>query len=60
METGIHTWYPRIYVGNSVKTQNIVSFGNENALTSLWYNVPIHKMRYSGAKNKPYKRKDKF
>ena len=44
----VDIWYPEVFIGNSVETQNLVSFDNDaRTLNSLWYYYPDHKVRYT-------------
>ena len=43
----VDIWYPRIYVGNSVTIQSLVSHSNPKILKSLWYHYQNHTVRYS-------------
>ena len=48
VETGAYLWYPKVYIGNNVQTQNLVNFAqNADSITHLWYLYPEHKLQYS-------------
>ena len=48
METGAYLWYPKVYIGNDVQTQNLVNFAKDaGSIANLWYFYPEHKLRYS-------------
>ena len=41
-------WYPKIYIGNSLKFKSQDSFGpNPKSLNLVWYYYYIHKLKYS-------------
>ena len=45
----VNIWYPRIFIGNSVVTTNILSFEKDShSINSLWYYYPDHKLRFNG------------
>ena len=47
METGAYLWYPKVYIGNDVQTQNLVNFAQDaGSIINLWYLYPEHKLRY--------------
>ena len=44
----VDIWHPQIYISNSVKTQNIVSFARGvDAISSLWYSSTNNYLYYS-------------
>ena len=47
METGVYLWYPKVYIGNDVQTQNLVNFAQDaGSIANLWYLYPEHKLHY--------------
>ena len=43
----IDVWYPKVFIGNSIKSLNLVSFGKDaNNINVLWYHYPDHRLRY--------------
>ena len=47
MEDMLDIWYPRIYVGNSLKIQSLVSDTDTSIMNSLWFYSPTNTLRYS-------------
>ena len=48
MEDMEDVWYPRIYVGNSIKIQSLVSSGADKSIMNMvWYHSPTNMLRYS-------------
>ena len=48
MIEAVDIWYPEVFIGNSVETQNLVSFDNDaRTLNSFWYYYPEHTVRYA-------------
>ena len=43
----IDVWYPKVFIGNSIKSLNLVSFGkNTDNINVLWYHYPDQRLRY--------------
>ena len=43
----IDVWYPKVFIGNSIKSLNLVSFGKDaDDINVLWYHYPDHRLRY--------------
>ena len=48
MIEAVDIWYPEVFIGNSVETQNLVSFDNDaRTLNSFWYHYTEHLVRYA-------------